>query len=234
MTEPLFLKDYSERLKQGINYYHREVDRHLSEGAVVLDAGCGSGEFGVLKKCGGRAGRIIGMDISPQALERNRVIDESIVGSLEKIPLPDASVDLVVCESVFEHLEQPEPVFGEFSRVLKKDGVLVMRTFNKWNWANFISAKLPVGVRTRLKGSLLSEDSEGTFETYYNCNTRKRLSQLCSDAGLREERFITHGAWPGYWSSRLMVSLFALYEKATDLGPLQKAKVLIVGVYRKS
>ncbi len=233
MTEPLFFKEYARRLRHEPDYFQQEVDRHLFEGAVVLDAGCGSGEFGVLRKCGDRAGRIIGMDISAEALARNQTIDESIVGSLDNIPLESSSIDLIVCESVFEHLEHPQPVFSEFSRVLKRDGVLVMRTFNKWNWANFISACLPVGVRTRLKGHLLSEDSEGTFETYYRCNTRKRLQQLCANAGLREEKFITFGAWPGYWSSRFMVSLFALYEKVTDFGALRKGKVLIVGVYRK-
>lgn len=233
MTEPLILKAYSQQLKQKSDRFQQQVENLLKEDAIVLDAGCGSGEFGVLGKCSTRPKKIIGMDISAEALALNQTVDESVVGSLESIPLPDNSVDLVVCESVFEHLEYPEPVFEEFSRILKKDGHLVMRTFNRWNWANLISALLPVGVRTRLKEVLLSEDSEGTFETYYRCNTRNRLDTICTQAGLREQKFITHGAWPGYWSNRLMVSLFAVYEKITDIGPLYKGKVLIVGVYRK-
>ena len=232
--DPWILKGYCEQLKNETDYFQREVSNRLSGSETILDAGCGSGEFGVLKKCGKpHHATIVGMDISMDSMEQNEILDQRIVGDLENIPLPDGSVDLVVCESVLEHLEKPQAVFSEFSRVLNSGGYLVLRTFNIWNWANAISAVLPVGVRSRLKGKLVEADSEGTFETYYRCNSRKKLRKLCGDVGLIEDNFITHGAWPGYWGHPGLVSLFALYEKMTDNRLLGFTKVLIVGVYEK-
>lgn len=49
-----------------------------------------------------------------------------IVGSADKIPLLDNSIDSVVCTQVFEHLEFPEKSAKEIFRVLKPGGHLLV------------------------------------------------------------------------------------------------------------
>ena len=234
MKKPLVLKKYFEEQLTNIpNHYHQEVVKHLKEGDVILDAGCGSGEFGVLKIYGDPAGRIVGVDVSEEALKRNEVIDEHRVANLEEIPCEDNMFDLIVCETVCEHMENPKKIFSEFARVLKKGGFVVLRTYNVWNCNNAISASLPVGLRTRLKSRFISVPTEGTFPTYYRINSHRKMKSICDAAGLEEERFITYRDSPGYWSNRAIVTFFTLYEKLTDLKWLQFAKMHIVGVYYK-
>lgn len=49
-----------------------------------------------------------------------------IVAKAEKIPLPDSSIDSVVCTQVFEHLKYPFESSREIYRVMKKGGHLLL------------------------------------------------------------------------------------------------------------
>ena len=232
--DPLILKKYyREQICNIPNYYHQEVARIIKPGDVVLDAGCGSGEFGVLKKYGDKASKIVGLDLNGEALDKNEIIDEKLVGNLEEIPCEDNIFDLIVCETVCEHLEHPEKVFSEFSRVLKKGGHVILRTYNIYSLRSLISFALPLQIRKRMKGKLLSEDSEGTFPTFYRCNSRRRLRKQFRDVGMSEENFIASRDWIGYWNRRGIMTAFVLYEKITDTAFLRFTKLNIVGVYFK-
>jgi len=49
-----------------------------------------------------------------------------IVSDICNIPQPDASFDAVLCTEVFEHIPDPISAIKEFSRLLKKDGILIL------------------------------------------------------------------------------------------------------------
>jgi SAM-dependent methyltransferase len=53
-------------------------------------------------------------------------------GSAESIPLADASVDLVYCNSVLEHVDSPLRSLGEMARVLRPGGVAWIVTTNRF------------------------------------------------------------------------------------------------------
>ncbi len=54
-----------------------------------------------------------------------------IISDITNIPLPDNSVDNILCTEVFEHLSNPSDALGEFSRLLKNDGcILITAPFN--------------------------------------------------------------------------------------------------------
>ena len=42
------------------------------------------------------------------------------------MPLENESIDVILCTEVFEHLKNPILALKEFSRVMKKDGVLIL------------------------------------------------------------------------------------------------------------
>jgi SAM-dependent methyltransferase len=96
------------------------------EPGVALDAACGTARFAeYLSRCGHR---VIGVDSSPDMLAhaRQRVPDgEFHLGELESLPLPDDSVDVIVCALALEHVLL-QPVFAEFARVLRPGGDLVI------------------------------------------------------------------------------------------------------------
>lgn len=101
----------------------------LAEGRDVLDAGCGVG-YGsaMLSRAGARS--VTGVDAFAGAVldarERDRHGNAFLLGDLREIPLPDDSIDLVVCFEVIEHIVEQPQVLAEFRRVLRPDGLLAI------------------------------------------------------------------------------------------------------------
>jgi SAM-dependent methyltransferase len=94
---------------------------------VALDAACGTGRWSAALAARGH--RVIGVDSSPEMLDRARaeVPDgEFRPGELTALPLGDAAVDLVVCALALSHVPDLEPVLAEFARVLRPGGHLVI------------------------------------------------------------------------------------------------------------
>ncbi|WP_372864127.1 putative RNA methyltransferase [Spongiibacter sp.] len=95
-------------------------DQHTLQ---VLDAGCGDGYYlQALSQSLDRDKRQLvatGLDISKWALrsclQRNRQLN-GIVASNRQVPLPDASVDILLCAFGF-------PVYAEFARLLRPGGL---------------------------------------------------------------------------------------------------------------
>ena len=97
------------------------------EPGVALDAACGTGRFAEF--LAGRGHQVIGVDSSPEMLAyaRRRVPDgEFHVGELDRLPLSDDSVDVIVCALALVHVRRLQPVMAEFARVLRPGGDLVI------------------------------------------------------------------------------------------------------------
>lgn len=93
---------------------------------IALDLGCSGGFF-----CEGVAQyfqRVIGIDIDSSAIDFAR--ENSVSANVEyllinsdDIPFPDQSVELIICNHVYEHVPNVSKLFSEIARVLKPDGV---------------------------------------------------------------------------------------------------------------
>jgi SAM-dependent methyltransferase len=97
------------------------------EPGVALDAACGTGRFAEF--LAERGHRVIGVDSSPDMLAhaRSRVPDgEFHLCELDRLPLPDNSVDVIVCALALVHVPRLTPVLAEFARVLRPGGDLVI------------------------------------------------------------------------------------------------------------
>jgi SAM-dependent methyltransferase len=103
----------------------------LRAGEVVLDLGSGGG-FDVLLSARrvGPTGYAYGLDMTDEMLELARtnqrasglVNVEFLKGTIEDIPLPDASVDVVVSNCVINLSSAKDRVFAEAYRVLRPGG----------------------------------------------------------------------------------------------------------------
>jgi SAM-dependent methyltransferase len=111
--------------------------RRYAAGRRVLDAACGEGYGSAI--LAGAAREVVGVDIDPATVAHARASYASVrnlsfvEGSAAKLPLPDASVDLVVSFETIEHLEagdQPR-MLAEFARVLADGGALVLSAPNR-------------------------------------------------------------------------------------------------------
>jgi SAM-dependent methyltransferase len=104
----------------------REIVDRLPAG-VALDAACGTGRH--TSYLVERGHRVIGVDGSAAMLDvaRARVpAAEFQPGRLDRLPLPDDHVDLVVCGLALSHEHALPPVFAEFARVLRPGGHLIV------------------------------------------------------------------------------------------------------------
>jgi arsenite methyltransferase len=105
----------------------------IAPGETVLDLGCGAGtDLLVAAQMTGRAGHVIGVDMTPMMLQRawhsaealalaNVELHESLI---EALPLPDASVDVVISNGVIDLVVDKDAVFSEMDRVLRPGGRL--------------------------------------------------------------------------------------------------------------
>lgn len=81
---------------------------------MALDAACGTGRFAEF--LARRGHQVIGVDSSPGMLAhaRRRVPDgEFHVAALDQLPLPDGSVDAIICALALVHVHRLQPVLAE-------------------------------------------------------------------------------------------------------------------------
>jgi 2-polyprenyl-3-methyl-5-hydroxy-6-metoxy-1,4-benzoquinol methylase len=103
----------------------------------LLEAGCGSSthiHFNAQL-------HVVGIDIAPEELEKNTVVQEKIVGDIQEYALPSNEFDVVICWMVLEHLPRPKDALVNMSRTLRPQGLMIL------GFPNLMSVK---GVITKL------------------------------------------------------------------------------------
>ena len=111
-----------------------DLDKYsLNTSGIMLDVGCGEGRhiFGIMQQ--NPHMQCIGLDMDQKSLKKaeegyayfktlSQAGAEFIIGSAYSIPLPNNSVDIVICSEVLEHLHEYNDAINEIYRVLKPGG----------------------------------------------------------------------------------------------------------------
>ena len=103
----------------------------MKEGDTVLDLGSGAGFdcFLAMRKVG-ESGKVIGVDMVPEMVEKAKANAEKYgyknvefkLGEIEKLPVEDDTVDIVISNCVINLSPDKDQVFAEAYRVLKNGG----------------------------------------------------------------------------------------------------------------
>jgi len=107
----------------------------LKPGQVVLDLGSGGGIDVLLSaRRVGPTGKVYGLDMTPEMLELARQNQaeagvenvEFLLGTIEDIPLPDQSVDVIISNCVINLSADKDQVLREAHRVLRPGGLFAV------------------------------------------------------------------------------------------------------------
>jgi len=174
------------RVDGTIAFYVR-VQSLADPACVVLDVGCGRGAYGEdpvrvrreLRIFKGRCKRVIGIDVDEHAAE-NPFVDEFRRIEADRWPVEDGSVDLCTCDSVLEHVRDPEVFFAECRRVIRPGGYLCIRTSNSLNYISLLARLIPDRLHKAVLRKALQahRKEEDTFPAMYRCNTKGRIRRM--------------------------------------------------------
>ncbi|MBN1527299.1 MAG: arsenite methyltransferase [Candidatus Omnitrophica bacterium] len=161
----------------------------LREGDIVLDLGSGAGFDAFLSaQRVGKTGRVIGVDMTPEMVAKakenakkgNYANVEFRLGEIEKLPVEDASIDVIISNCVINLSPDKEAVFKEAFRVLKSSGRLMV--------SDLVLAKE------------LPKEIKDSVEAYVGCLAgaikKDNYLEFIKQAGFQDIKVISEASYP--------------------------------------
>ena len=114
-------------------------------GALLLDAGCGTGEFSSAARA--RGATVVSVDIGPRLLARTRSkgVERVVAADVAALPFAAGTFDIVLSSECIEHTPSPRSSVAELTRVLKPHGRLALTCPNRtWYWSCAIADRLGI------------------------------------------------------------------------------------------
>lgn len=161
------------------SFYVREMSGHLWRPDLrILDAGSGDGLNQILISafCSDRR-TSLASDISTLRIGRVKArFPEAnvVVSSIEQLCLTNESFDLVLCNHVLEHLDDPRVAMREFARLLKPNGLLLIGIPNE---GCFLA---------QLRNNLLQRQIKATTDHRFFFTSRK-FRRIAKECGFKME-----------------------------------------------
>lgn len=145
----------------------------------ILEIGCGDGYFSGYIFVSGRISKsssLIGLDIDRKQLVKGKnmnVFQRVLVADIHNLPFPDSSFDYIFSNCVIEHISPLENAIGEISRVMKKDGTILISTLTDHFRNNLLLSQLFSKLRIDLAGRLYASLINNIFQHKNFCSVRQ-------------------------------------------------------------
>lgn len=165
--------------------FRGEILQCLSPDFQILDLGAGAGIVSQMN-FRGHVKKVCGVDVDPRVMQ-NPYVDEAHVADISQLPFADDEFDVVIADNLLEHLAEPENTFSEVFRVLKREGVFLAKTPQKFHYVPLIARLTPLWFHkavNRRRGRA----EVNTYPTLYRANSVKALRKLAQLAGLQIEK----------------------------------------------
>jgi 2-polyprenyl-3-methyl-5-hydroxy-6-metoxy-1,4-benzoquinol methylase len=125
-----YVNSIEDELKMAQARFNRII-RFRNQVGRILDIGCGRGAF--LTVCMGHNGEAYGLDVSKDSIEyaRRNGLSNLFLGELKDAEFRDNYFDIIVANSVLEHVSDPCGFLKEIWRILKGNGLLYIGVPNE-------------------------------------------------------------------------------------------------------
>lgn len=173
-----------------VEFYGR-VRVAISKNSVVVDYGAGRGGWfvdglstytKVVRSLKADVARMIAVDVD-EAVFTNQSSHENMLIKDGRVPLPDASVDVIVADYVLEHIDDPRAFYEEVNRLLKPGGVFCARTPHAMNYVSVAARVIRNSRHVAVLKHLQPERKDlDVFPTCYQLNTRRAIRALWTDS----------------------------------------------------
>ena len=235
-TNSLLERVYPE-VAAGIQFLFR-VNALLEPGMTVLDLGAGRGAnadedtaSARLYTLRGKVKHVIGLDVDDAVLG-DPILDRAIVYDGGRMPLDDQSIDLIVSDYTFEHIQDAALLASEIKRVLRPGGWVCARTPHCFSLLYVASRLIPnarhAGALRRIQPTRKAHD---VFPTHYLLNSLGALRRHFPSSDWDNASY-TYSPEPGYhFGNRLVFEMLRVYQYLKQ--PFLGGEVLMVFLRKK-
>jgi arsenite methyltransferase len=199
--------DMSEEISRRIGYSEEEITSvpeganlglgcgnpvalaSLKKGQTVLDLGSGGGfDCFLAANRVGKSGKIIGVDMTPEMIDRARENArkskyknvEFRLGEIENLPAANSTVDVVISNCVINLSPNKKRVFEEAFRVLKPNGRLMVSDI-------VLLKKLP---------EIIKKNVQAYIGCLSGAEMKSKYLQMIKDAGFQQVKIIEENHFP--------------------------------------
>ncbi len=171
---PPFFQEVLDRIREKIDGH---VARKGSDAGIdLLDAGCGECPLDY-KSLWGEKINAFGVDLRENKARRQSALPSFVLADAERLPLKDASFDIVVSMWVMEHLLRPRDAINEMLRVLKPGGLMLLATPNPRSINGVISQYSPAILERAIRRFIKSTYTDPARYSF------RSLSELEAEVG---------------------------------------------------
>ena len=204
--------------------YENAVADALTPTTVWIDCGCGNNS--VVRDLSHLARFAVGVDVAHPA----EAVGAFVLADIRRLPFPSEFADLITLRFVVEHFSEINSYFDEVSRVLKKDGKVLILTTNALSPMIAIPRLLlPFRLKNRILTSLFRVEAEDVFRTYHKLNTPRRFKRGVGALGIQRLEFISDLNYVRKWVFMILLACHIL----TMPRFLQKFRMNLLAVYEK-
>jgi SAM-dependent methyltransferase len=186
-----------EDMREEYNGYLKLIRQfvNVSPDTKILEIGTGTGWFPLIAKMEGL--NVRGLEISRQLVQNARQWGQSIgvdpdiqLGNAEEADIGDSEFDVIVANSVFEHIERWEVALGRVYKALKPGGILFFASTNKWcpisyEYEMYFYSYMPDRMRYKFR-QLIAGPEIMKLGIDFNQFTYPQLRRAFQQAGFRE------------------------------------------------